>query len=239
LSTDEFMSTPLWQRTLAPVDGDDHADKRGYLRTAFLRLRESMAVLLGELSASMPTYTVHDLTHADALWETASLVTGPDVELNPAEGFVLGAAFLFHDAATGLAAYPDGPAAHLGEDRWRDLVCTTFRNRVGRWPLDREMDEPPEDVVTMATQAAIRECHARHASTLVREPFPVSRADRLYLLDDARLRSWYGRVIGLLAESHWWDVDLLGDRFRHVAHSPTWLPGWTVDPLLLACVTTR
>jgi hypothetical protein len=61
----------------------------------------------------MPTYTVHDLTHADALWETASLVTGPDVELNPAEGFVLGAAFLFHDAAMGLAAYRTAPLRTL------------------------------------------------------------------------------------------------------------------------------
>jgi hypothetical protein len=63
LLTDGFRSTSLWQSTLAPRAHDDRASEREYLRNAFERLRESMGVLLGELGASMDSYTVHDISH--------------------------------------------------------------------------------------------------------------------------------------------------------------------------------
>ncbi|HEX6754854.1 MAG TPA: ATP-binding protein [Mycobacteriales bacterium] len=232
---DGFRSTSLWQSTLAPRAHDGGATEREYLRIAFERLRESTGVLLGELGASMDSYTVHDISHADALWETAGMVLGPEIVLNPAEAFVLGAAFLFHDAAMGLAAYPDGIEKGLGEERWRDLLCGTFRDRVGRWPLDHELTDPPDDVVAAAASAAIRESHARQAATLIREPRRTPAGETYHLFDDAMLRDWYGRTIGMLAESHWWGVETLPGRFRHLLNPPPRLHGWTVDPLTLAC----
>ena len=236
MSSDGFQSTSLWKRTLAPFAGDERAADRERLRIANLRLRESVGVLLGELGASMSSYTVHDLTHADALWETASMVTGDDILINPAEAFVLGAAFLFHDAAMGLAAYPHGLEQDLGEDRWRDLVCSTFRDRIGRWPLDHEVDDPPKEVASAAASAAIRDSHATQAAALIRQPLRTPAGEAYYLFDDAMLRDWYGRTIGMLAESHWWSVETLPTRFRHRLNPPPQLHGWTVDPLTLACV---
>ena len=56
----------------------------------------------------MRDYTVHDLSHLDALWEMADLIVGTNFILNPAEAFVFGVAVLLHDAGMTVAAYPGG-----------------------------------------------------------------------------------------------------------------------------------
>ncbi|MBA2593659.1 MAG: hypothetical protein M3495_02490 [Pseudomonadota bacterium] len=53
----------------------------------------------------MPGLTVHDITHLDALWRVADQIAGPDYPINPAEAFVLGGAFLLHDAAHVMAGH--------------------------------------------------------------------------------------------------------------------------------------
>jgi hypothetical protein len=45
-------------------------------------------------------FTVHDITHIDALWGIASLVVAEDFPMTPTEGFVFGGAILVHDLAT-------------------------------------------------------------------------------------------------------------------------------------------
>jgi hypothetical protein len=91
---DEF---DLWQRTLA-----DQSDRlklpREILRLAFLSFRDRTSQLVGEIGALLPGLTVHDITHLDTLWSVADQIAGPDYPLNPAEVFVLGGAFLLHDA---------------------------------------------------------------------------------------------------------------------------------------------
>ena len=102
-----FESTRLWSETLAEQSGSDqHASQRTRLRVAYLSLRERAALLADRIQDDLPELTVHDVTHLDALWELADLVAGSNVSLNPAEGFVLGAAFLIHDLGLAVAAYP-------------------------------------------------------------------------------------------------------------------------------------
>ena len=236
MATYGFQSTWLWTTTLATVAGDRDTESREHLRSAFLRARETTGVLPGELGGSVPEYTVHDLTHADALWETASLLIGRDVTVNPVEGFVLGMAFLLHDAAMGLAAYQGGPAEVLGEDGWLDLVCSVFRDRENRWPTEQEMVGPPPEVVREATSTAIREAHARQAGVLVETPWTAPDGTPHFLLDDIQLRGWYGPLLAELVESHWWSVDRVSTHFRRPLGSPPWLPDWPLDPLKLACL---
>lgn len=236
MATYGFSSTPLWTSTLAWRESDPNGEHREYLRSAFLRARETVGVLLGELGGSVPEYTVHDLTHADALWETGSLLVGTDVEFNPAEGFVLGVAFLLHDAAMGLAAYQGGPADLLGEEGWLDLLCSVFHDRHGRWPTREELAEPPADVATETTSAAVREAHARQAGILVDTPWTSAEGSPVFLLDDARLRDWYGPLLADLVESHWWSVERVSTHFRRTVGSPPWLPDWPLDPVKLACL---
>jgi hypothetical protein len=231
-----FESTALWRSTLAARPDDPHDRDREHLRSAFLRARDNVGVLLSELGPGVPEYTVHDLTHADALWETASLLVGDEITVNPVEGFVLGMAFLLHDAAMGTAAYREGPAEVLGPDAWRDLLCLVFHDREDRWPTDAEVDSPPAEVTADAVSLAVREAHARKAGELVTECWRSDDGSPYFLLDDARLRDWYGSVLADLVESHWWSVEQVSARFQSDRGSPPWLPDWTLDPLKLACL---
>ncbi|MGW2642950.1 HD domain-containing protein [Streptomyces sp. NPDC001348] len=233
-----YISTVLWRDTLAPrPDADAHAEQRERLRTSYLDLRRKAAVLLDENARSMPGFTVHDITHVDALWETADLVCGPQVTLNPAEAYVLGCAFVLHDAAMGEAAYGTSVRETLGEARWRDLVSVAYYHRQGCWPDQRELEEPPGEVVEVCRATAIRETHAEQARRLVDQAWRSSTGNDIHLIDDVQLREVYGPLIGELAASHWWSVDRLAEEFRHEQGSLPWQPSeWTIEPLKLACV---
>jgi hypothetical protein len=104
-----FMMTRLWRSSLAPQTGDlTQGGARERFRNVFLKFRDRAATLTGEIARDMPEFTVHDITHLDALWEMADKIAGEHISLTPAEAFVLGGAFLVHDAGMGLAAYPEG-----------------------------------------------------------------------------------------------------------------------------------
>lgn len=226
-------SSPLWLRTLGANNDDDH-DR---LRASYLATRENATVLLNELSHSTPHFTVHDITHVDALWETANMLCGSSVTLTPAEGYVLGCAFILHDAAMGAASYQESIPEALGEARWHDLLSAFIVAKTKNWPTPDELASPNEEIVKACTVRAIRELHAMHAEKLVDQSWTTSSGNEKYLIEDLRLREWYGPLIGELAASHWWPVDRLRNEFRREKNSPPWLPGeWIIDPLKLACL---
>ncbi|WP_431990438.1 HD domain-containing protein [Streptomyces albogriseolus] len=233
-------NTSLWKSTLAarPESGPDpHAEQRERLRTSYTELRRKAAVLLEENARSMPDFTVHDISHVDALWETADLVCGDTVTLNPAEAYVLGCAFVLHDAAMGSAAYGTTVPEALGEKRWRDLVSLAYYEREGCWPERGELDDPPAEITEACVATAIRETHAEQAKRLVDQPWPSSAGNEIHLIDEVQLREWYGPLIGDLAASHWWPVDRLAREFRHSIGSLPWQPSeWIIEPLKLACI---
>src|SRR2546423_15494663 len=110
-----FERSPLWRRTLAEHANDPHAAARLALRSGYLQFRSTVEPLAGEIARSMPMFTDHSIVHADSLWDTASLICGPDFPLNPAAAFVLGGAFLMHDLGIGLASFARGvPDIHAG-----------------------------------------------------------------------------------------------------------------------------
>ncbi|MEU0968081.1 ATP-binding protein [Streptomyces sp. NPDC005917] len=238
MSEHDYTSTSLWQSTLAARSGDDpHTEQRERLRASYLELRAKAAVLLQENTRSMPDFTVHDITHVDALWETADLVCGEAVTLNPAEAYVLGCAFVLHDAAMGEAAYETGVPAALGEERWRDLLSVAYYRQEGCWPNQDQLDVPPAEIADACRATAIRESHAEQARRLVDQAWRSSAGNEIYLIDDVRLREAYGPLIGTLAASHWWPVDRLADEFRRRLNSWPWQSrDWTIDPLKLACI---
>ncbi|MFE3265401.1 ATP-binding protein [Streptomyces sp. NPDC059215] len=238
MSEHGFSGTPLWQKTLAQRPrSDDHRSQRERLRASYLALRDNAAVLLAENARSMPDFTVHDISHVDALWETASLMCGDLVELNPAEAYVLGCAFVLHDAAMGAAAYAMSVPDALGQERWRDLVSVAYFHRQGCWPDQDELDAPPAEIVEACQATAIRDTHAEQAQNLVDQPWYSSSGNEIFLIPDLQLREAYGPLIGELAASHWWSVDKLAERFRIVKGSLTWQPAeWIIEPLKLACI---
>ncbi len=233
-------NTSLWKNTLAARPGpgpDPHAEQRERLRTSYTELRRKAAVLLEENARSMPDFTVHDISHVDALWETADLVCGDAVTLNPAEAYVLGCAFVLHDAAMGTAAYGTTVPEALGEKRWRDLVSLAYYEQEGCWPERGELEDPPTEIAEACVATAIRETHAEQAKRLVDQPWRSSTGNEIHLIDEVQLREWYGPLIGDLAASHWWPVDRLAREFRHSIGSLPWQPSeWIIEPLKLACI---
>jgi hypothetical protein len=230
-------ASPLWQRTLGATRRDDYSQARERLRLSYLATRRNAAVLLNELAKTTPNFTVHDISHADALWETASLICGTTTTLTPAEAYVLGCAFIFHDAAMGAAAYTKDIPSAIGRKRWLDLLSTFMVNETGQWPSEVELESPPADILASCTECAIREMHAAQAATLVDQPWTTSAGNQLYLIEDLQLREFYGPLVGDLAASHGWDVDDLHGTFKRIRGSLTWQsPDWIVDPLKLACI---
>lgn len=103
-----YKQSKIWKRTLAKQSDDEFESEREYLRTNFEKFREHTEKVAGEISAILPNYTVHDITHIDALWDTTDLIISESYSINPAEAFVLGGAFLLHDLGMTLAAYSGG-----------------------------------------------------------------------------------------------------------------------------------
>lgn len=229
-----YERTTLWSATLAPrPEPDPDAAERGRLQHAFERFRERASVLAGEIPQDLRDFTVHDLTHIDALWEVASLIAGPAFPLTPAEAFVLGGAFLVHDLGLSLAAYPGGLREVREHQLWKDTLASLARED-GAAVAGSRMSPTPEHE-RMATAAALRQLHAERAEGLALTTWTDRGGGRHMLLEDGDLRGAYGRVIGLVAHSHWWGVDQLVARLPPTLGAPGILPNdWTVDPVKLA-----
>jgi hypothetical protein len=233
-----FESAGLWSRTLAAKPSDQFNQEREKLRAAFFSFRERAALLAAEITRDLPDYTVHDVTHLDALWQMADLIAGPDYELTPTEAFVLGGAFLTHDLGNALAAYPDGVDAMYASATWRDALSLILRKELGRAPTAEETQAANSDVKKAATAQVLRALHAQQAErlALVSWKDPASGAKR-FLIEDEFLRDNYGGLIGRIAHSHWWNVDRLKPEFEAAMGAPAgYPPTWTVDPLKLSCL---
>ncbi len=234
----DYRATRLWRESLEPTASTPGEEARARLRAAFQRFRESAGQLAGEIARELPDYTVHDLTHLDALWEMAELVAGPDISLTPPEAFILGGAFLIHDLGMGLAAYPGGLEELRRLPVWRDAVALRLTGTLGRKPRPEELEWPPADIEREATRETLRARHAEQAASL---PEKVAWRDRsgteYHLIEDVQLRKDFGQLIGRIAYSHHWPVSRLASEFEEKLGAPAWCPGdWSIEPLKLACL---
>jgi hypothetical protein len=191
-----------------------------------------------EIARDLPDFTVHDVTHLDALWEMAELTAGRVDHLTPTEAFVLGGAFLIHDLGMGLAAYPEGKVALRGDKSWPDTIAAILRRKLGRAPKPNEITSPSVEVEKEAIGETLRALHARHAARLALTTWQDPKSGTAYhLIENPELRERYGSIIGQIAYSHWWSVPELKERFTSTLGAPGgWPSKWTVDPLKLACM---
>ena len=222
-----FENTFLWQSTLAKQLSPDHSEKdREFFRVNFESFRANSGLLAAEISRDLPDYTVHDITHLDALWEMASIICGNDYILNPAEAFVLGGAFLIHDLGMGLAAYPDGIDELKTSTIWDDTVSYLSK---------QDGDASAEAIEKEATSIVLRSLHAKHAEKLALISW--GNNEKLYLINNPELRGAYGSIIGLIAHSHWWCSDELVKQLPESLGAFDNMPnGWGIDPVKLACI---
>lgn len=182
---------------------------------------------------------MHDITHIDALWETAELLLSDDESLTPLEAFTLGCAFLIHDLGLSLAAYPNGLSDLKAKPAWQDLLIGTFRRRLGRDPEEAERNNPPLEIAESIAFEMVRDLHAETASQLLSMEWRDSTSKTTYrLLDDVELLASFGMLIGMLGHSHWWHTEELASHFpQKLLSPPVGFPReWTIDPLKLAMI---
>lgn len=234
-----YKNTTLWLRTLSEVVEEPHnhaAEQRARLRAAFIKFRERARVLAGEIHQDLPGFTVHDISHLDALWEIATTIAGDDYFLTPTEAFVLGGAFLVHDLGMGLAAYPQGIAGLKSETNWQDTLTVAFHDAYARSPFPEELENPPDDVEKIAVSEMLRSLHAQRAEQLTSVSWSTN-GQQYALLEDTDLQRDLGPIIGRIAHSHWWGVEQLREEFDVSIGAPHGCPNeWTIDPLKLACL---
>ncbi|UWE15668.1 ATP-binding protein [Herbaspirillum huttiense] len=173
------------------------------------------------------------MTHLDALWHVADKLLGEKFEINPAEAYVLGMAFLLHDAATSSYAYPNGIAELRETVEWKDYVT-----QQGFAENQLCQGEPQYQQVLFET---LRLLHANRAENLLTQNWQDLNGETRYLLEDVELRNHYGKIIGKIAASHSWDASVVEQEWASASliapHSSLGLDAaanWVVDRLKLA-----
>ena len=217
-----YQDTLLWKRTLGSDDKNVE-----HLRESYLRARENAEFLLGKIRNDFPNLTVHDITHVDSLWNVADTIIGPNYPINPLEGYVLGIAFLIHDATLSYETF-GGQKALRETIEWKDAYA--------EGPSDSNNIEAFEKNCDFA---AIRTLHAQNAESILEKLFIRENNTSFYIIDDNTYRNHYGDLIGRIAASHHWDMDKVELEFKDEAQiNPlAEFPGnWTINALKLACI---
>ncbi len=229
MNAPKIESSELWRRTLdAKADGQEL--DRARLRLSLLSFRAKVAHIVSSIGSELAGLTVHDITHLDALWSVADEIVGPSYPINEAEAYVLGGAFLLHDAAHAVYAYEGGIKELKASVEWKDYVAMSLS---GEEPVVGSSNEK------QALFHVLRALHAHQAQILPEISWKTHNQESEFLIEDAELRGYYGQVIGEVAASHHWDPDKVVDHFRSRELTP---PGfmnsslWTVDVLKVAMI---
>lgn len=226
----DYKSSRLYRDAFLLPRTDASSEEQEYFRGRLDAMRDRASPLVARILRDMPGYTVHDITHLDALWETASLVADENLTLNPPEAFVFGGAVLLHDAAMTLAAYPGGIEEVKALPEWKDFAAL----QAAKSGASTDESQILVDV--------LRSLHAHTAQTLATSGWVSpseddgSQARHEYLIEENDLRRFYGPTIGIIAHSHWWSVSRVGRELdRHLGPMPP-TTGNDVDILKLAAL---
>jgi hypothetical protein len=225
----KFENTKLWQRAFGEQSRTTHAKERDYLKVEYDKIRDNASVLVAKISNVLPGLTVHDITHLDALWETADVIAGNSFELNPLETFVFGCGVLLHDAAMCWEAYTDGRDGVRATTEWKDAYAIE---------KDRDADADDEDRKKNADFAAIRELHAHQAKNLPSLSWKNSDdGSLLFLINDPELRGQLADLVGSIAASHHWSIEEVETKLGQQFNPSSALPReWVVDKVKVACL---
>jgi signal transduction histidine kinase len=235
VSGPDFRQTWLWRQVFQTPRSDSTTEEQEFFRTQYLSIRERAAQLVSRIAVDLPGMTVHDVSHLDALWDTASSVAEGAVNVNPAEAFVLGASILLHDSAMSLAAYPGGLAEVRTTIAWKDAVARlALASEESGESFDIEY--PPSEIVQRIVPDVLRRLHAERAEELAEQAWRAADGSQVYLIEDSELRRFYGPTIGQIAHSHWWSVQKVEQEFSEDLGALANRTLNRVDRVKLACL---
>lgn len=236
VSGPDFRQTWLWRQAFQTPRSDCTTEEQEFFRTQCLSIRERAAQLVSRIAIDLPEMTVHDISHLDALWDTASSVAEGAVNVNPAEAFVLGASILLHDAAMSLAAYPGGLSEVKTTVAWKDAIARLALASEESGGQKFDVEDPPGWVVQRIVPDVLRRLHAEHAEELAEQAWRAADGSQLYLIEDSELRRFYGPTIGQIAHSHWWSVQKMEGEFSEDLGALANRTVNRVDRVKLACL---
>lgn len=220
----KYTDTTLWKTSLAN-HGDADDPLRQSLRETFERSRNNAKEILDKIRIDFPALTVHDITHVDSLWQVGSVIAGAEYELNPLEGFVLGCAFLMHDAVLSFEA-AGGQDALRETVEWEDFY------------VDYQKDNflSPDQQCYETDFRTIRLLHAKYAENLYNTKFLRADSSTFYIIEDESLRKHFGALICKIAASHHWSIDEV-EKLGIQQAAPAGYPrDWRINPMKLACI---
>jgi hypothetical protein len=226
----DYQNSPLWEQAFSHKE-DGFDAQRNSLKTAFDKFHDRVALLVAQIHKDLPSLTVHDISHIDALWWTASEIAGSSYPLNPAEAFILGGAFLFHDAAHCIAAYSGGIEEIRALPEWKDFAAKSGATA--------EELTPGTEQFQLVLFDTLRTLHPKQAGKLAKRTWKApGDSTGLYLIPDDELREAYGDAIGQVAESHWKSPHELESLNHSRINPPACLhpAQWGVDILKLSAL---
>lgn len=220
--TSLITSTRLWRIAF----GKDCLHARE-LEQSLLQARESVGELLAGIPGDMKGYTVHNLSHLDALWEMADLIAGDKFSLNAAEAYVFGIAVLLHDAGMTVMAYPGGMNELIQSPIWLE-ECSN------RGVAGKDLAEIPAQIRSALVTNVLRRLHAERAEHLATQAWVLDGV-QYRLVQNDQLRDHYGPLAGKVAHSHHWEASTLQRRFPNALGALGEMPAeWVVQPLKIA-----
>lgn len=225
-----FKQTPLWKAAFEDARSDATEAEQARLAGCYDGMRTRASALVAKIASDLPHMTVHDVTHLDALWEMASIASGENFDLNPAEAFVFGGAILLHDAAMTLAAFPGGIAELREQTEWRDLHA---RHMAAVPAGDSAAAKEAEN---RATADALRLLHAKQAENLPTISWTGPQKQPMFMIEDQQVRNFYGQKIGKVAYSHWWSIARVEEELSGTLGALPDVTNCTVDLLKVACL---
>lgn len=214
-----YKNTSLWKNTLGSEDINVKP-----LRDSFIQSRKDAEILLNKIRIDFPELTIHDITHVDSLWNVADTIIGENYLINPLEGYILGIAFLIHDAVLSYDAI-GGIDALRETIEWKDAYF-------------EEHDIIHDEELKKACDfIAIRSLHAKKAESILDQLFKRDNGTTFYIIDDDNYRKHYGILIGQIAASHHWSIDEVESRLKKQINPRSGMPrDWKINAQKLACI---
>ena len=221
----KYQCTYLWETTLAEK-ADVNEPQRKVLRESYEKARDNISTFLSKIHHDFPHLTLHDISHIDSLWETASVIIGVNYPISPMEGYILGCSFLIHDAALCYDAF-DGVANLRQNITWKDCFAD----------IQLKNNDSIEQQHKDADFWAIRILHAQQSTQILDRNFKRSDESCYYIIEDSTLRDHYKNLIGKIASSHHWDIDEISKLLNEQENIIDGFPReWRINPRKLACI---
>jgi Molecular chaperone, HSP90 family len=217
--TIEGCNTSLWKRTLGKKD-----KKSVLLKESYLKARENAMILLAKVKQEFPKLIVPDITQLDSLWTVADTIIGEDYFINPLEGYVLGIAFLFHDAALSYDAV-EGKTKLRVNAVWKDAE------------LDFHNNTEVKDFMDVCDAATIHILHEMNSKKILFSNLEDNKGFSFGIYGSDVYLDFYKDLIFKISACQFWSISDIERVFRNQDNPMGGIPNeWIINKLKLACI---